>query len=112
MLQEEFQRNIDQLMNIIGQKPDNRAVLCSLLVALLFSGVMILTYRLVNQIHSYDAKFAVTLLTLALISTILMDLIQSNLALGQISMIPETSALFSGPWPLALPLPPAAMSLA
>lgn len=82
MLQEEFQRNIDQLMNIIGQKPDNRAVLCSLLVALLFSGIMILTYRLVNQIHSYDAKFAVTLLTLALISTILMDLIQSNLALS------------------------------
>lgn len=39
-------------------------------------------YRLANGAESYQPKFAATLIALALISTILMDLIQSNLALS------------------------------
>lgn len=79
-------------------------------------GVMWGAYRLANGAEAYQPKFAATLIVLALISTILMDLIQSNLALslgmlGSLSIVrfrtnikdPETLVLFSGQWRSGLP---------
>ncbi|WP_290774051.1 DUF4956 domain-containing protein [Anaerofustis sp.] len=47
------------------------------LVILLF-----ITYKIAHSSNSYQPKFAVTLVIMAFVSTILMDLIQSNLALS------------------------------
>ena len=54
----------------------------SLAVSLLFAAVLWATYRLSNTKQTYQPKFAATLVALAIISTILMDLIQTNIALS------------------------------
>lgn len=50
----------------------------SLLFTLLFSGIMILVYRLIHDSLTYNRKFAVTLPMLALASNLLLVLIQNN----------------------------------
>ena len=71
-----------ELFSIINQKPEPITILISLIAALVFSVILYLAYRLANTKESYQPQFAVTLVTMALISTVLMDLIQSNLALS------------------------------
>lgn len=71
-----------EIFNMINQKPEPITILISLAAALLLSVILYGAYRLVNTKESYQPQFAVTLVTMALISTVLMDLIQSNLALS------------------------------
>lgn len=71
-----------ELFSIINQKPEPITILISLIAALAFSVILYLAYRLANTKESYQPQFAITLVTMALISTVLMDLIQSNLALS------------------------------
>lgn len=78
----EFQENMDQLLNAISNKPGNDMILLSLLVSAIFACVMWLAYRISHDNKSYRREFGTTLIMLALISTVLMDLIQSNLALS------------------------------
>ena len=71
-----------ELLALISAGPTTGDILLSLLGALGLSLVMWLTYRRANKKEGYQPHFAVTLISLALLSTILMDLIQSNLALS------------------------------
>ena len=100
-----------EIFNMINQKPEPITILISLAAALLLSVILYGAYRLANTKESYQPQFAVTLVTMALISTVLMDLIQSNLALslgmlGSLSIVrfrtnikdTEISDLFSGLW--------------
>lgn len=81
-MNEQFQENMDQLLSLITSKPDTKSIIGSLITAVLLSALMWGTYRLANKGKGYSSRFGVTLISLALISTVLMDLIQSNLALS------------------------------
>ena len=71
-----------EIFNMINRKPEPMTILISLVAALLLSMILYGEYRLANTKESYQPQFAVTLVTMALISAVLMDLIQSNLALS------------------------------
>ena len=71
-----------EIFNMINRKPEPMTILISLVAALLLSMILYGAYRLANTKESYQPHFAVTLVTMALISAVLMDLIQSNLALS------------------------------
>lgn len=71
-----------EIFNMINRKPEPMTILISLVAALLLSMILYGAYRLANTKERYQPQFAVTLVTMALISTVLMDLIQSNLALS------------------------------
>ena len=63
-----------------AQNPGN--ILLSLLVTMLLSGILYATYKFSFTSLNYNKKFNITLMMISFISTILMDLIQSNLALS------------------------------
>ena len=63
-------------------QPTDYEILISLVAALGMTLIMWGSYRLSNTRDSYQPKFATTLVALTLVSTILMDLIRSNLALS------------------------------
>lgn len=78
----EFNKKLMELMMLISEKPSTAQILVSLVVALGLTGLIWAAYRLANTKESYQPRFAATLAALALLSTILMDLVQSNLALS------------------------------
>lgn len=78
----EMNEALTKLFSVSIAIPDQRQVMLGLFVTLAFSMIMWGTYRIVNTEESYDVRFATTLLILALISTVLMDLIRSNIALS------------------------------
>lgn len=57
-------------------------ILKTLGFAILMAGVMTLTYKIAHTKNSYQPKFAAALVMMTFVSTILMDLIMSNLALS------------------------------
>ncbi len=79
---EQLNHKIQELLTLISLKPSTQQILVTLAVALGFTAFMLISYRLSNTKQTYQPRFAVTLASLAVISTILMDLIQSNLALS------------------------------
>ncbi len=79
---EEFNNTINKLLGNVLPQPNTMEIFISLAVALLFSFILWATYRLSNTKATYQPRFAATLIALSLLSTILMDLIQSNLALS------------------------------
>lgn len=79
---EQFNEMVNSLLGNPMPQPDTAAILMSLLTALAFSAIIWLVYRLSNTPATYQPRFAATLVSLAILSTILMDLIQSNLALS------------------------------
>ena len=79
---EEFNDTINNLLGTVLPQPNTMEILISLAAALLFSLVLWTTYRLSNTRATYQPRFATTLISLSLLSTILMDLIQSNLTLS------------------------------
>lgn len=78
----EFNDTVNNMLEMIVAKPDTKTILISLAVSLLLSSIMWVAYRFANDKSSYKPKFATTLIALAFLSTVLMDLIQSNLALS------------------------------
>ena len=81
-MNEQFQENMDLLLDVIQNKPANDAIFSSLLMSTLFAAVMWVAYKISHDKNSYHSEFGITLIMLALISSVLMDLIQSNLALS------------------------------
>lgn len=81
-MNQQIEQTMDALLNAVTIKPDGWMIALSIGAALLFAAIMWGAYSLANGAESYQPKFAATLIALALISTILMDLIQSNLALS------------------------------
>lgn len=81
-MNQQLEETINSFMNAIQIEPSGMMIWISLAVALLFAAILWVTYRLSNTKQSYQPKFAATLVALAIISTILMDLIQTNIALS------------------------------
>ena len=81
-MNQQLEETINSFMNAIQIEPSGMMIWISLAVALLFAAILWGTYRLSNTKQSYQPKFAATLVALAIISTILMDLIQTNIALS------------------------------
>lgn len=73
---------MEQFMQIITEKPGIDVILLNTGTAIILAGIMLLAYRFANTKASFQPQFAVTLVTLALVSVVLMELIQSNLALS------------------------------
>ena len=71
-----------ELLTTMSMRPSTAQIILSLAVALGLAMMMWFAYRKANTKTTYQPRFAVTLISLALLSTILMDLIQSNLALS------------------------------
>ncbi|MGI6578677.1 MAG: DUF4956 domain-containing protein [Saccharofermentanales bacterium] len=57
-------------------------VLLSVLLAIVLAGIMFLTYRFIHRGMSYDSSFNIMLAMLSIITTILMILIRTNVALS------------------------------
>lgn len=81
-MNQQLEETINSFMNAIQIKPSGMMIWISLMVSLLFAIILWGTYRLSNTKQSYHPQFAATLVALAIISTILMDLIQTNIALS------------------------------
>lgn len=79
---EEINKKMMELMTLMSMRPSTTQIVLSLAVSLGLALVMWFVYRKANTAATYQPRFAVTLISLALLSTILMDLIQSNLALS------------------------------
>lgn len=74
---------MNKLMNLMmsqtgGSEISQMALLTALLFTLILAGLMALTYRLCHDSLTYNRKFNITLVMLALISTVLLTLIQKN----------------------------------
>ncbi len=79
---ENLNEKIQEVLALTAMRPDTRGVLLSLAVALGLTVLLWAAYRLANTEATYQPHFAATLVSLALLSTVLMDMIQSNLALS------------------------------
>ena len=79
---EEQNGTLTELLTMVPQHPDTLQVVLSLAAALGLALVMWFAYRKANSDDTYRPNFAVTLISLALLSAILMDLVKSNLALS------------------------------
>lgn len=79
---EQINEKVSELLALEALKPTTTQILWSLLVTLMLACILWGTYKLANTPKTYRPQFAATLVSLAIISTVLMDLIQSNLALS------------------------------
>ena len=79
---DEMNHKIQELLGLMTLKPTGWDILLSLVVAAGLTALLWGSYRLANTKDTYQPRFAATLVALALLSTMLMDLIQSNLALS------------------------------
>lgn len=77
-----FEEKMDQLLEAVSRDIGTEGIMITLGLAALFAAILWTAYRLAHTRDSYEPKFAVTLIVLAFVSTILMDLIQTNLALS------------------------------
>ncbi len=78
--------NIDQFLQQSGMEnaPDIslEAIFLSLGMALLLSGLMFITFKKSHSLIVYDVKFNITLIMLALVTTLIMSIIRHNVALS------------------------------
>lgn len=77
-----IEKGLQEIIQFLNTKPGNADILLSLMIAFVFSFVMWLAYKISHDKKSYHPEFGVTLIVLALITTVLMDLIRSNIALS------------------------------
>ena len=70
------------LISTTYSQMDSGEILKTLGFAAVLSAALVLTYRIGHSRNGYQPKFAVTLVIMSFVSTILMDLIMSNLALS------------------------------
>lgn len=74
--------DINSFMQMVQQGQSNGTVITSLLFSMGLSAILYFTYKHSYTSLNYNKRFNITLMMIAFISTILMDLIQSNLALS------------------------------
>lgn len=79
---ENFNEKMNELLTLSGMKPDAGRILLSLAAAVVLTALLWAAYRMAHTKETYQPHFAATLVSLAILSTVLMDLIQSNLALS------------------------------
>lgn len=71
-----------QILRSTSEQMSTADILKTLGFAAVMAGVLALIYRIAHTKNSYQPKFAAALVIMAFVSTILMDLIMSNLALS------------------------------
>lgn len=77
-----FEEKMDQLLGAVAKDIGTSEIMITLGMAALFAAILWIAYCFAHTRASYEPKFAVTLIVLSFVSTILMDLIQTNLALS------------------------------
>lgn len=77
-----FNDMMAKLMSTAGHEMTIVTMIRTLVFAAFLAMLLFITYKIAHSHGSYQPKFAVTLVIMAFVSTILMDLIQSNLALS------------------------------
>lgn len=77
-----FETKVNQLLQITSRGMETKDIFITLVFAGIMAGVIYLSYKFAHTKQTYQGKFAVTLVVIAFVSTILMDLVQSNLALS------------------------------
>ncbi len=77
-----MEQMMTQLLTQAAQQMSSAEILKTLGFAGVLALILFCTYRFSHSKNSYQPNFAVTLVIMAFVSTILMDLIQSNLALS------------------------------
>ena len=77
-----FNDMMDKLMSTAGHEMTTVTMIRTLVFAAFLAMLLFITYKIAHSHGSYQPKFAVTLVIMAFVSTILMDLIQSNFALS------------------------------
>lgn len=77
-----FNDMMTRLMGSVETEMTTITLLKTLGFAAFLALLLFMTYKIGHSRNSYQPKFAVTLVIMAFVSTILMDLIQSNLALS------------------------------
>lgn len=77
---DQFNETITRLLTLPGM--EKGGVVLSLMAAAGLTVLLWIAYRMANTRETYQPHFAATLVSLAILSTVLMDLIQSNLALS------------------------------
>lgn len=75
-------QELSKILTSIENSQSHEGIIISLLVTMGLCAIIYTTYKLSYNSINYNKKFNITLVMLAFISTILMDLIQSNLALS------------------------------
>lgn len=78
----EIEEKMYTMLSHVITKPNITTIMITLVTALLLSVILWGTYRFSNTKNTYNPKLAITLVMLAFISTVFMNLIQSNLALS------------------------------
>lgn len=79
---DEVNEKIFEILNLMALKPTTAQIFATLVVSIGLTALLLISYRMANTKATYQPRFAATLASLALLSTILMDLVQSNLALS------------------------------
>lgn len=77
-----FNDMMAKLMSTAGHEMTTVTMIRTLVFAAFLAMLLFITYKIAHSHGSYQPKFAVTLVIMAFVSTILMDLIQSNFALS------------------------------
>lgn len=77
-----FEMKMNELFNIMTRNMETGEIITTLGLAGFMSFIIYVAYRFAHTKQTYQPKFAVTLVIIAMVSTILMDLVQSNLALS------------------------------
>ena len=77
-----FEAKMDQLIDMTTRGLDGEEIFMSLFFTGVMAFIIYVSYRLAHTRNTYKPEFAVTLTVIAFVSTILMDLVQSNLALS------------------------------
>ncbi|MCJ8341258.1 MAG: DUF4956 domain-containing protein [Cetobacterium sp.] len=80
------------LNSIIQNAQTPKFIIQSILMTIVFSAIIYYTYKFSYDTLNYNKKFNITLVMIAFLSTVLMDLVQSNLAislgmLGSLSIV-------------------------
>ena len=77
-----FETELNQLLQVTSGGMDNRDVFITLALTGIMAAIVYIAYRFAHSEQSYQGRFAVTLVVIAFVSTILMDIVQTNLALS------------------------------
>lgn len=84
--------NINDLTSLIQHAKNQNVILKTIFISLIFSAIIYFTYKVSYDTLNYNRKFNITLIMITFITTVLMELVQINLAvslgmLGSLSLV-------------------------
>ena len=84
--------NINDLTSLVQHAKNPNVILKTIFISLIFSAIIYFTYKVSYDTLNYNRKFNITLIMITFITTVLMELVQINLAvslgmLGSLSLV-------------------------